>query len=253
MAENQKAFIIGGSGELGAEICSTMSDKGFDVAFTYFQDRQKAESLCETLRKSDHTSHVFQLDLADPAGAIRVVRQAAEALGGLDALIVASGIATGFTKDGKPEVPKYFEITVDAYDEMMTVNVRGVFFVCREAARIMKASGGGRIVIVGSIDGVKPVPAPVDYACCKAALWGMTQAMAKELGKHNILVNMVAPGILEGGIAGLLQDGLMNEYLKHCSLKRVGKFREVANAAAFLAGPQNTYLTAQAVVLDGGL
>ena len=81
----------------------------------------------------------------------------------------------------------------------------------------------------------------------------MTQAMAKELGKHNILVNMVAPGILEGGIAGLLRDDLMDEYLKHCSLKRVGKFSEVADAVAFLAGPQNTYLTAQAVILDGGL
>ena len=253
MNEKIKALIIGGSGSLGSEICKTMTRKGFHVAFTYCQNREKAESLREILQKSGHATHIFQMDLADPDGAVRVVSQAANALGGLDSLVVASGIATGFAKDGKPEVPGYFEITVDAYDKMMAVNVRGVFFVCREAARIMKAAGGGRIVIGRSIDGVKPVPAPTDYACCKAALWGMTQALAKELGKHNILVNMVAPGILEGGIAGLLRDDLMNEYLKHCSLKRVGKFGEVADAVAFLAGPKNTYVTAQAVILDGGL
>ncbi len=100
---------------------------------------------------------------------------------------------------------------------------------------------------------MKPVPAPVDYACCKAALWGMTQALSKELGKYNILVNMVAPGVLEGGIAALLSDELMSEYVNHSALRRVGTFSEVAKMIAFLAGPRNTYLTGQAVILDGGL
>ena len=78
-------------------------------------------------------------------------------------------------------------------------------------------------------------------------------ALSKELGDRNILVNMVAPGILEGGVAKLLSEELMAEYLKHCSLRRTGKFSEVANVIAFLAGPGNTYVTGQAVILDGGL
>ena len=81
----------------------------------------------------------------------------------------------------------------------------------------------------------------------------MTQALSKELGDSNILVNMVAPGILEGGVAKLLSDDLMAEYLKHSALRRTGKFSEVANVIAFLAGPWNTYVTGQAVILDGGL
>ncbi|MCP4689231.1 MAG: SDR family oxidoreductase, partial [Desulfobacterales bacterium] len=149
--------------------------------------------------------------------------------------------------------PKFLEITPEGYDRMSDVNVRGVLFVCQEAARIMAAAGGGKIVIVGSIDGVKSVPGPVDYACCKGALRGMTWAMAKELGKYNILVNMVAPGILEGGVAEYLSEELMTEYVKHCALRRVGAFSEAARVVAFLAGEKNTYLTGEAVMLDGGL
>ncbi|MCP4400261.1 MAG: SDR family oxidoreductase, partial [bacterium] len=160
---------------------------------------------------------------------------------------------TGDISDGMQVVPKFFDITPEVYDKMMRVNVRGIFFTLQEAARIMSASQKGRIVIVGSIDGIKLLPSPVDYACCKAALWGMTQGLAKELGQYNILVNMIAPGILEGGIAELLSEELMQEYLKHCSLKRVGTFSEIANMVAFLAGPKNTYLTGRAIVLDGGL
>lgn len=117
----------------------------------------------------------------------------------------------------------------------------------------MIEQGGGKIIIIGSIDGVKIAHPPVDYACSKGALWGLTQALAKELGPHNILVNLVAPGVLEGGTAEYLTEEMMTEYLKHSSLKRVGKYSEIAGMVMFLAGERNTYITGQAVVLDGGL
>ncbi|MCP4367920.1 MAG: SDR family oxidoreductase, partial [Deltaproteobacteria bacterium] len=193
------------------------------------------------------------LDLHDMTNVREVVQTSHKKLGGIDSLIITSGIATGHFSDGMPIVPNFFDITPEMYDNMMSVNVRGIFFTLQEVAKIMTASKTGRIVIVGSIDGIKLLPSPVDYACCKAALWGMSQSLAKELGKYNILVNMVAPGILEGGIAELLSAELMQEYVKHCSLKRVGTFSEIANMIVFLAGPKNTYLTGHAIVLDGGL
>ncbi len=246
-----KALVIGGCGGLGTEVCQTLGRKGFDIAFTYCTSQKKADDLVSGFKHQGISATAFHMDLGDLDEVKLTIRQARRKLGTLDALVIASGLATGL----KPVelVPKYLAITVEDFDRLMNINVRGVFFACQEAVRIMTSAGAGRIVIVGSIDGVKPVPSPVDYACSKGALWGMTQALSKELGDQNILVNMVAPGILEGGVAKLLREELMTEYLKHCSLRRTGKFSEVANVIAFLAGPENTYVTGQAVILDGGL
>ena len=253
MTDKLKALVIGGSGSLGAEVCRVLAQKGFDLAFTYHRGNEKADTLSAKLREQGYAAHAFALDLTDIEQVKSVVGKANEKLGKLDSLVITSGLATVLSAEGRPMLPKYFEITPDSFDKMMEVNVRGVFFACQEAAQIMAAQGGGRIVITGSIDGVKTAYAPVDYVCCKTALWGITQALAKELGKDNILVNMIAPGIMEGGVADLLSEKLMREYVKHCSLKRVGKFAEIANMIAFLAGPKNTYITGQAVILDGGL
>jgi len=253
MTDKLKALVIGGSGSLGSEVCGVLAQKGFDLAFTYHIRHEKAVNLSANLREQGYAAHAFPLDLNDIGQVRKVVRKAKEKLGRLDALIVTSGLATVHSTEEQPLLPKYFEITPDGCDKMMAINVRGVFFACQEAAQIMSAQGGGRIVITGSIDGVKIFHPPADYVCCKAALHGITQALAKELGEYNILVNMIAPGVMEGGIADLLSEDIMDEYVKHCSLKRVGKFTEIANVVAFLAGPKNTYITGQAVILDGGL
>jgi len=250
-SKKPKALVIGGCGGLGTEVCRTLGQKGFDIAFTYHLSRKKADDMIVEFRDQKISATAFHMDLNDPEEVKQIIRQAHGSLKTMDALVIASGLATG--REAVAQVPKYLTITVQDFDRLMNINVRGVFFACQEAARIMVEAGAGRIVIVGSIDGVKPVPAPVDYACSKGALWGMTQALSKELGESNILVNMVAPGILEGGVATLLSDDLMAEYLKHSSLRRTGKFSEVANVIAFLAGPWNTYVTGQAVILDGGL
>ncbi|MEW6738267.1 MAG: SDR family oxidoreductase, partial [Acidobacteriota bacterium] len=110
----------------------------------------------------------------------------------------------------------------------------------------------GEIIIVGSIDGVKPVPAPIHYAASKGALRSMTESLAKELGVDNIRVNLVAIGVLAGGIAKYLSRDLLESYLEHCSLKRVGTNREVAEMVVRLA-LHNSYVTGQTIVLDGGL
>jgi len=246
-----KALVIGGCGDLGTEVCQTLAQKGFDIAFTYCSSQKKADDLVRDFNHQDISATAFHMDLGDLEEVKLTIGQARRTLGTLDALVITSGLATG--RKPAEKIPKYQAITVEDFDRLMNINVRGVFFACQEAVRIMASAGAGRIVIVGSIDGVKPVPAPVDYACSKGALWGMTQALSKELGDHNILVNMVAPGILEGGVAKLLSEELMGEYLKHCALRRTGKFSEVANVIAFLAGPENTYVTGQAVILDGGL
>lgn len=243
-----RTLVIGGSGYVGSAICRHLSQAGHTVAFTYHRNEAKAAALGGELKATCHA-----LDLAEHDSIHVKLQEVADKLGGVEALVVASGLATAHRRDGVPFVPGWDQIESSAFARMLAVNVMGVFFACQWAGATMRQRRMGRIVLVGSIDGVKPVPSPGDYACCKAALVGMVQSLSKDLGPQGILINLVAPGILDGGIAGLLSEDLHAEYVKHCTLKRVGTPDEVAKWVGFLAGPKNTYLTGQTVILDGGL
>ncbi len=243
-----RVLVIGGTGHVGAAVCRRLHAAGHAVAFTYHRNAAKAASLGAEL-----DAPCRALDLGDSPSVAPILEDLANEHGGLDALVVASGLATAHQRGDAPAVLTWDQLEPAAFTRMLAVNVTGAFFACQWAGTRMRAAEGGRIVLIGSIDGVKPVPSPADYACGKAALVGMVQSLAKALGPHGILVNLVAPGILDGGIAALLSHTLHAEYLKHCTLKRVGTSDEVAQWVAFLVGPKNTYLTGQTVVLDGGL
>lgn len=248
-----KVLLIGGTGYIGSAILSALANNNCDVVCTYYKNNKKADELVNTLKADTQIISSIYLDINDTENIKTVVKKANEILKQIDVLIIASGLATGHVSDSKPYIPSFFEISEDGYNKMFSTNVKGVFFICQEVAKLMANSNAGKIIIIGSIDGIKNLPAPVDYACCKAALYGLTQSLAKELGKYNILVNMIAPGILDEGIAKLLKDELREDYIKHCSLKRFGKASEIAKMAVFLASNKNTYLTGQAVIMDGGL
>jgi NAD(P)-dependent dehydrogenase (short-subunit alcohol dehydrogenase family) len=243
-----RIVVVGGTGYLGAAVCRHLRQAGHSVAFTYHRKEGVATALSAELN-----APCCALDLTDHSAIGGRLQALAGELGGIDALVVAAGLATAHEKDGVPVVPVWDAIEPAAFARMLAVNVMGAFFACQWAGSAMRVSKAGRIVLVGSIDGVKSVPSPVDYACCKAALVGMVQSLSKDLGPHGVVVNLVAPGILDGGIAGLLSRDLHDEYVKHCTLKRVGRPDEIAKWVAFLAGAKNTYLTGQTVILDGGL
>lgn len=248
MQKSVRTLVIGGSGYIGAAVCRRLSEEGHAVAFTYCRNGEKAAGLASGLN-----AHCARLDLEDQPSIRPVLQGLVDKLGGIDSLVVASGLATAHSKDGSLIVPKWDTLEASAFSRMFSVNVLGVFLACQWAGQVMQQQKSGRIVLIGSIDGVKSVPSPTDYACCKAALVGMTQSLSKDLGPHGVIVNLVAPGILNGGIASLLSQELHAEYIKHCTMKRVGTPGEVAKWVAFLCGPKNSYLTGQTVILDGGL
>jgi 3-oxoacyl-[acyl-carrier protein] reductase len=237
----RRCLVLGGSGYVGAEVCRVLAERGAKLAYTYFRNEVRHDGALG-----------LRADLRDYAGTVQAVERAAQALGGIDVLVQCAGSA------GDPALYQGKEIAQDRlrrigesdWDEMMDLTVKGSFSACQAAARAMNA--GGQIIIIGSMDGVKMVPSPAHYAAGKGALRAMVQALAKELGGRGILVNMLAPGILAGGVGKLLSDDLLQEYLKHCSLKRTGTAHEIAQFAAWLA-MENTYVTGQAIVLDGGL
>jgi NAD(P)-dependent dehydrogenase (short-subunit alcohol dehydrogenase family) len=135
----------------------------------------------------------------------------------------------------------------------MGVNTKGAFLTCKAVLPGMIRRKAGVVLNIGSLAGARMLAAPVHYCASKAALKGMTQAMAKELARYGIRVLCLAPGLLEDGVSRNVPDYNLADYLKHCAMGRVGTFAEVAEFAAFLVSDLNTYMNGETVLMDGGL
>ncbi|MCA9639475.1 MAG: SDR family oxidoreductase [Polyangiaceae bacterium] len=239
----KRALVIGGSGQLGQVLCRALHAADARVAFTYFQGENSAKSLQHELG-----CDAARLDLRELATVGPALLDLTDRLGGIDCLIHAATIGSTLTP---PAFDRLEDTTVEGFQELMAVNVGSAYFACQALAPQLGA-GQGNIVLLGSVDGIKPVPSPPPYAVSKAALKGLALSLCKALGPSGVCVNVVAPGVLERGASHTLPDQLRVEYLKHCGLKRVGRLEEAANLVCWL-GLHNTYITGQTLMVDGGL
>lgn len=227
--------MLGGSGALGSAICATLEREGASVRRTY------------RTREIDG----IRCDLRDPAQVEKAVQQAADELGGLDALVQAAAISGDASYFQSLKGDRLQRVRTEELDELLSVNVKGTFAACRAAAPFLQKQGGN-IVLLSSIDGIKPVASPIHYAASQAAIKGMCESLARELGHDNVRVNLLSLGILDRGLALKVGKELRDAYLAHSALQRLGTAEEVAEMVAFMA-LQNTYVTGQTIILDGGL
>lgn len=244
----KRCLVLGGSGAVGGAVCRALAAGGARVAFTYHTGKQAAAELAEALPGAI----ALPADAAQVVQLERAVDEAASAFSGLDALVHCIGIGVEMECSDGASRHRMPEVSEADWDRMLQINTKSAYFAVRRAIGPLRDAGGGNVVLVGSVDAVKPVPSPVHYAASKGALGIMAQAMAKELGESGILVNMVAPGALEAGLSRLLPENLIQEYKKHCGFKRLGRLAEVADLVAWLA-QHNTYMTGQTLAVDGGL
>lgn len=241
-----RALVIGGSGKLGGGVCRALLSRGARVALSYHRGEAQARAI-EALSPD---ARAFGVDLASPEQAQALVDEAASWLGGLDALVHCAAVATG-RPSGEGVYEAFDAIDLASYERLMAVNVRSVFLCCQRAVRFAPAEGAN-LVLVGSVDSEKPLPAPPHYVASRGAVRGLAMGLAKELGPRQIRVNVVAPGLLDEGLSRAVPAALRGEYLKHSALKRLGKVSEVAELVAWLA-VENTYLTGRTMSVDGGL
>lgn len=250
MSETQKkkCLVLGGTGYIGEEVCRTLLQQGHQVALTYHQNEAKAQELSQ----NSHCKAI-SLNLLKMESIAQIIQELDEEWGGIDSLVQCAGIAGNSDLYFNKELDKFLDLQEEDWNEMMDITVKSTFFASQAFAKILRnRNQPGNLVFIGSMDGIKSVPAPIHYSASKGALVAMTTALAKDLGKDQILVNLVAPGILEGGIAKHLTEELLEQYKQHCALERPGKASEIANFAVWLA-TQNTYITGQSILLDGGL
>jgi len=234
--------VFGGSGAVGREVCRALDARGARVGYTFLHREAGAADVPGIARR---------LDVTDVAAVEATLDAFHAELGRIDAFVHCAAVGTTVPYTGATAHHVMADVDEDAWDAMIGVNAKSAFFAVRRLGTLMRPTGGN-VVLFGSIDGVKPAPSPVHYAASKAALSGMAKAMAKELGPHNIRVNVIAPGVLDGGVSRVLPDDLRAEYLKHCGLKRFGRLEEAAGLAAWLA-TENTLITAQTLIVDGAL
>jgi 3-oxoacyl-[acyl-carrier protein] reductase len=239
--KGKRALITGGSRGLGRALGRLFASEGARVAFTYVGNVEAATSALEALGAGARS---FQVSVLDIPGTQQMVKELEEAWGGIDILVNNAGISQNLPLALMEE---------EDWDRVMDLNVKGTFLTSKAVLRGMIRRKSGVILNIGSLAGVRMIEAPIHYCASKAAVRGMTEAMAKEVARYQIRVLCLAPGLLEDGVGRNLPDYKLAEYLKHCSLGRVGCFEEVARFAAFLVSDANTYMTGETVVIDGGV
>jgi 3-oxoacyl-[acyl-carrier protein] reductase len=225
---SRRALVLGGSGFVGSEVVKALRAAGVPTAFTWLRNEARAME----------SEGAFRVDLRD-AAALRalVVEPKPPVL--VHAAAVSSGASLGELDDA-------------AWDEAQAVNVRAAFMAIQAATPAMAAAGGGDIVLVGALDRAQSLPLPAHFAATQGALSAMTMALAKELGPQKIRINMIALGVLDGGISKTLSGKLVADYKSFSALRRTGTAAEAARAIAWLA-LENTWMTGKVVPVNGGI
>jgi NAD(P)-dependent dehydrogenase (short-subunit alcohol dehydrogenase family) len=239
--EGATAIVTGGSRGLGAEIVRAFVREGARVGFTYAKDDESANKLASELGAKVIAARV---QVTDEDATAAFVQKVEAAFGPLDMLVNNAAITQN--------LPLAL-LEAEDFDKVMNVNVKGTYLTSRCALRSMIRRKKGLIINIGSLAGERMIEAPIHYCASKAAIRGLTQAMAKEVSRHNVRVLNLAPGLLEDGLGRNLPEHRLADYLKHNSLGRVGTFKEIAEACVFFASNAATYASGETLVVDGGV
>ena len=244
LLSDRRALVTGGSRGLGEAICRALAEQGADVAFTHTREDDSAASTLRGISEKGVRAKAYRVSVLDSAATATMVKELESLWGRIDILINNAGVTANLPLALLEE---------EDWDHVMDVNVKGVFLTSKAVLRGMIRRKSGVILNIGSLAGTRMIEAPIHYCASKAALVGFTRALSKEVARHQVRVNCLAPGLLEDGIGKNLPDYKLADYLKHCALGRVGTFDEVAQLAAFLVSDANTYMSGETIVMDGGV
>jgi 3-oxoacyl-[acyl-carrier protein] reductase len=241
----KRALVTGGSNGIGAGIALALAREGADIAVNYRSDRAGAEEVAGQIRALGRAAATVGADVGKVADCQRLVREAADALGGLDILVNNAGITLW---------EDFFDTDEKHWDATLDTNLKGVFFCTQAAARVMRDQGtGGRVVNISSGASRSAFKRATPYNASKGGLNMLTAGLAVELGEYGITVNAVGPGaILIERTSHELPD-YAGTFAKATPLGRVGYPEDIAAAVVYYCSEGAAYVTGQVFWVDGGL
>lgn len=236
-------LITGAAGGIGRAAALEFSKNGFCVAVNYKSSKDKAESLVRDIEDAGGTALCVCADISKRAEVDAMFSVIDEKFGGADVLINNAGIA---------QQKMFCDITQQDFDSMFAVNVKGAFNCTQAALGHMVHNKSGKIINVSSMWGVCGASCEVHYSASKAALIGMTKALARELAPSNIQVNCIAPGIIDTEMNSVLGGDTLALLKDESPMGRFGTAEEVASLMLFLADERSAFITGQVIGIDGG-
>lgn len=253
---NKKAIVTGAAKGMGAAITITLAREGADVLLTA-RDTRALDEVAKQVKALGRQAHVIACDVTVESQVEAMTQKAKEVFGGrIDILVNVAGVT------GPIETPVQ-DIAVEDFDNVIHANIRGTFLPIKHVVPAMIAQKNGKIVNIGGTSGLRGYPMRTSYSASKWSVRGITRTVALEVGKHNINVNAVCPGIVEtprmeklcrekARVRGWTYEQVYAEYLQDMALKRVTTPQDVANAVLFMCSEESRNITGQELAVDGG-
>ncbi|MFC1475576.1 3-oxoacyl-ACP reductase family protein [Candidatus Zixiibacteriota bacterium] len=238
------AIVSGASHGIGRCVALSLAQHGASVAVSYFRSPDEAESVSEAIRSFGVEVLPICADIGDEHATGQMVNEVIEEFGRVDILVNNAGV----------NHDAYFhQMSHEAWDEVLRINLTGVFNLTRAIINPMRQRGYGRIINIASVVGLAGNAGQANYAAAKSALLGLTKTLALENADCRITVNAVAPGFIETRATQTIPDTVREEILARIPLGRLGRPEEVARLVGFLAGEHAEYITGQVIGVNGGL
>lgn len=237
-------LVTGASRGLGRAIASAFAQEGAHVVVAYRSRVRDAQVTLDEITAAGGKATLLAFDISDTAATSGAFEQVKSELGAIDVLVNNAGVA----RDNL--IPLMSD---EDFDQVVDVNLRGAFICTRAAVKPMIARGGGSIINIASVAGLRASPGQASYSAAKGGLLALTRTLAAELAPRGIRVNAVVPGYLSTGMAARMDRRKLDERLAHTPLGRAGTADEVARVVLFLASSDASYIVGQAIAVDGGL
>lgn len=238
------ALITGSSNGIGKQLALSFAEAGYDVVINYASSEKAALEVSEACQSLGAQTLVIGCDVSQYEAVGQMVQKTIETFSKIDVLINNSGI----TKDGL-----ILRMKENDFDEVIAVNLKGVFNTVSHVSKHMLKAKSGRIINMSSVIGILGNAGQANYAASKGGIIAFSKSLAREFASRNITVNAIAPGFIQTKMTDVLSEEVKNNILKQIPLGRFGSPKDIADCALFLASDKASYISGQVIQVDGGM